>query len=319
MNLETEREIKYSLIIPVYKNEENIPDLLAALEGLNESLGNGFEVVFVVDGSPDRSHLLLETKLSTCLFYSRLSLLSKNFGSFAAIRAGLTQAQGKYFAVMAADLQEPPLLILEFFKALESEEVDIVLGVRRKRADPFLSRVSSGIFWGIYRRYVQPEMPAGGIDVFGCNRHFREQLLRLHESHSTLVGLILWMGFRRREIGYDRLERRLGKSAWTFSKKLRYLTDSIFSFSDLPIRLLVSIGILGMLFSVVFSLLVLIAKLNALIPIPGYAATVLTITFFAGLNCLGLGVIGSYIWRAFENSKGRPQSIIMLSKEFGPK
>jgi polyisoprenyl-phosphate glycosyltransferase len=313
---EAEAKAMYSLVIPVYGNEGSIPELLAELEEMSQKLERRLEVVFVVDGSPDRSASLLAERLPSCAFPSQLILLSRNFGSFAAIRAGLAEASGPYFAVMAADLQEPPDLILSFFRILETEPVDVVLGTRESRADPAGVRIPSQIFWSLYRRFVQPDMPRGGVDVFGCHRVFRDHLLSLQEANSTLVGLLFWLGFRRRFVGYERLPRRHGRSGWTLGRRLRYLVDSTFAFSDLPIRLLIAIGGLGLVLSVGFSAIVLIARLTGAISVPGYAATVLIIAFFAALNSFGLGIIGSYVWRAFENTKARPQPIVMSKARF---
>jgi glycosyltransferase involved in cell wall biosynthesis len=306
----------YSLVIPVYRNEGSIPELLDVLKDLNARLGHRLEVVFVVDGSPDRSAQLLAERLPHAGFRARLVLHSRNFGSFAAIRTGLAEARGPLFAAMAADLQEPPELVLEFFRVLEGEPVDVVLGTREGRGDPLPSRWASALFWSAYRRLVQPEMPPGGVDMFGCDLAFRDRLLALPESNSTLVGLLCWLGFRRRLVPYRRLPRRHGRSAWTLSRKLRYLSDSVFAFSDLPIRLLTGVGAVGLLFSVLFSAVVIAARTSGLISVPGYSATVLVIAFFAALNCLGLGIVGSYVWRAFENTKGRPQAVVMARTDF---
>ena len=304
-----------SLIIPVYKNAENIPSLLLALQDLNQQIA-GLEVVFVVDGSPDSSASLLTQLLPTSGLRSQLLLLSRNFGSFAAIRAGLQAARGERFAVMAADLQEPPELVITFFKVLESESVDIVIATRDSRADPLLSRLASNIFWKLYKKFVVPEMPEGGVDVFACNRTFRDHLLQLDESHSSLVALLFWMGFRRKVVSYTRLARDHGKSAWTFKKKYIYFKDSIFSFTDVPIKLLSWIGIVGILLSVIMALAVLLGKLMGWVIIPGYSATVLTIIFFGALNLLGLGIIGTYAWRTYENTKRRPSALVMTQVDF---
>lgn len=307
---------KYSLIVPVYKNVETISALLLACEELDERLSNQLELVFVVDGSPDASHALLRDRLPGASFRSRLVLLSRNFGSFSAIREGLAAATGQFFAVMAADLQEPPELMLAFFDALEREPVDLVLGSRESRADPPLSRLASSLFWWLYRRLIEPAMPRGGVDVFACNVAFRDRLLTLVESNSSLVGLLFWLGYRRKVIGYARKPRVAGKSAWTARKKIKYLFDSLFAFSDLPIRLLAFIGGLGLATSIVLGLVVFFAKMFGLVPVPGYAGTVLAVTFFGALNSFGLGAIGSYVWRTFENTKARPLAIVMQSEDF---
>lgn len=303
-------EIRFSLIIPVYKNEANIPRLLLALQQMYIDLNNQLEVVFVVDGSPDRSFVLLRDQLSDLPMPAQLITHSRNFGSFPAIRTGLGLARGEFFGVMAADLQEPPELLVEFFKSLANDECDVAIGTRSARNDPFLSRIASGIFWGLYRKLVVKDMPEGGIDVFGCNDTFRQELLKLEESRSSLIALIFWLGFRRKPISYQREERLEGKSSWTFSKKVDYMMDSIFAFTDYPIRLLMKIGALGSLFSIGLALVIAAARIFGYIEVPGYAATILAVLILGALNLFGLGLVGTYAWRGYENSKQRPLSVI---------
>jgi len=306
----------YSLIIPVYKNEESLPDLLAVLTDMNEKLAGKLEVVIVVDGSPDNSYAILRQRLPEMPFASQLLLHSRNYGSFAAIRAGMQVACGNYFAVMAADLQEPPELALEFFQLLEADEADVVVGTRDARHDPWRSRWSSEIFWWVYRKFIIKEMPPGGVDMFGCNRQFRNELLSLDESNSSLIGLLFWLGFRRKTVAYQRRERQHGVSAWTLKKKINYLMDSIFSFSDLPLKLLISFGGIGVVFSLLFGLLVLLLKATGWVEVPGYTATVLIVLFFGALNTAGIGLLGAYVWRAYANTQGRPISVVMRAESF---
>ncbi len=307
-----------SLVIPVYMNEAGIDELLSAVLDLDQAFSGRLEVIFVVDGSPDRSYEMLAESLSRLPIKAQLLLLSKNFGSFAAIREGLNVANGERFAVMAADLQEPPELIQKMNEVLTSrgDEFDIVVAAREARSDPLSVRVSSGIFWALYRKFIVPEMPVGGVDVFACNRAFRDQLLMLEERHSSLIAQIFWLGFRREIVTYKRQVRRKGKSAWTFRKKLSYLMDSVFSFTDLPIRLLIRIGGWVSLISGVFALAVLVSRLAGHIVVPGYAATVLAIVFLGSLNLFGLGIVGSYAWRAYENTKARPLAIVIRNTKF---
>lgn len=307
-----------SLVIPVYKNEGSLPDLVASLDQLSETLNPNWEVIFVVDGSPDRSAEVLFSLQSKTRFSSKILCHSRNFGSFAAIRTGMQSGNGKYFAVLSADLQEPPELILDFWKILKADEADIVLGTRSDRDDPWLTKLASSIFWSLYRRFVQGNVPPGGIDMFGCSRIVRDELLKLRESNSSLVGLLLWVGFRRETVSYCRRKRLHGKSAWTLRKKLKYFGDSMFSFSDLPIKVLLNLGFSGLFLSLGYSIFILYAKITNWIPVPGYATTVLLIAFFAGLNCLGLGIIGAYVWRTYENTKGRPEAILMSEKKHEP-
>jgi glycosyltransferase involved in cell wall biosynthesis len=306
-----------SLVIPVYRNEGSIPDLVAAVAEINQGVDGAFEAIFVVDGSPDSSLELLQKMLPGAGFRSQLISLSRNFGSSAALRAGLATGNGDIFAVMAADLQEPPDLILAFHDALDGGDFDVAVGCRDSRSDPLRDRFFSATFWGLYRTLIQREVPSGGVDVFGCTRRLRDHILALEESNTTLVGLIYWLGFRRTEIRYARRPRKHGRSAWSFRRKLRYLLDSCFAFSDLPIRLLSLTGLAGIVLSIVVGTLVFGARITGHIQVPGYAATILTVMFFGGLNSLGIGILGEYLWRTFENTKRRPSYVIFSQSEFG--
>jgi glycosyltransferase involved in cell wall biosynthesis len=308
--------VMLSLVIPVYRNEGSIPDLIAEVEEISRRLDDAFEAVFVVDGSPDKSLELLQEMLPGAAFQSQLFSLSRNFGSFAAVRAGLAAGGGDIFAVMAADLQEPPELILRFCEALDGDQYDVAVGYRDSRSDPFRDRIFSATFWGLYRTFIQREVPRGGVDVFGCSRRFRDHILALGESNTTLVGLIFWLGFRRAEIRYTRRPRKHGRSAWSFRRKFRYLLDSCFAFSDLPIRLLSLAGLTGIFLSLAFGAVVLAGRLTGRIEVPGYAATLLTVMFFGGLNSLGIGILGEYLWRSFENTKRRPGYVVFSQVEF---
>lgn len=304
-----------SLVIPVYRNEENLDRLLTELVRLRETLAD-LEVVFAIDGSPDRCAEILTTRLPATGLRAQLVQLSRNFGSFSAICAGLEVGEGDHFAVLAADLQEPPALIARFAAILSSGSADITFGVRSKRADPWLTELTSSLFWRLYRRFVLPEMPAGGVDVFGCTREVRDRLLSLRESHTNIVGLLLWLGYRQVFVPYERLARQEGRSSWTFAKKLRYSVDSIFNFTDLPIRFLLAAGLLGTGLSVLVTVIVLGAWSLGDINVPGYTPLILAITFFGGLTTLGLGIIGQYLWLALRNTRQRPNYLIRTVERF---
>jgi len=304
------RKHSNSLIIPVYKNEDNIADLLNALRHLYKHLKQDLEVVFVVDGSPDASIDLLKDALPNEPYPTQLLELSRNFGSFAAIRRGLEAGRGERFAVMAADLQEPPELITQFFELLSDDQADLLMGQRTARADNWLTRLLSNTFWSLYRRFVMPEMPPGGVDIFACNRLVRDNLLTLGESNTSIVSQLLWLGHRRMFVSYERQVRKKGKSAWTTRKKVRYMLDSLFSFSDLPILMLLWVGITGVLVSLLVAITVISAWLIGYITIAGYTPIMLLISLLGSVLIFGQGIIGSYIWRANENTKRRPLSLM---------
>src|SRR5678816_749145 len=159
-----------SLVIPVYRNEDNLPRLLRELAQFAASFSDELEVIFVVDGSPDASLQRLQENLPSWPIRSQLVELSRNFGSFAAIAAGLRHARGDYMAVVTADLQEPLDLAREFHRRMAAGEADVVFGYRTGRADAAASSFLSDTFWRLYRRFVVRDMPEGGIDVFGCTR-----------------------------------------------------------------------------------------------------------------------------------------------------
>ena len=301
---------RYSLVIPVYRNEEKIPDLLEALVAMNRELDDALEVVFVDDGSPDRSLAVLIEALPHTGLDTKLLEMSRNFGAFAAIRAGLKEAKGPYFAVMAADLQEPPELIARFFAALDKDECDIVFGQRMKRNDAPIRDALSHTFWWLYRKLVISGVPRGGVDIFACNDAARRELLAIEEPNSSLIAQLFWIGFRRSFVTYERRPREIGTSAWGVGRRLRYMMDSIFSFTDLPIILVLWIGVIGVIISLIFGIGVAVARLTGQITEPGYTTLALLITFFGSAILAVQGIIGSYLWRTFENTKRRPLRIV---------
>ncbi|HET6618616.1 MAG TPA: glycosyltransferase family 2 protein [Dongiaceae bacterium] len=312
--------IARTLIIPVYRNAETVPRLLKALESINGSLNGELEVIFVVDGSPDDSGKLLLEAAPNCSFPSKVAFHSRNFGSFTAIRTGMELADGEHMAVMAADLQEPPELIVEFFRVLGQGDADVVFARREGRGDPLVSRLLSATFWSAYRRFVLPDMPPGGIDVFACCRNVRDAVLEIEEPNSSLIAQLFWVGFRRAFVPYARRPRLEGKSAWAVSRRFRYMMDSIFSFSDLPIMVVLWLGVLGCTVSILLGAVTLAARLGGYIEEAGYTSIILLIVFLGSLMLVVQGILGCYLWRATENSKRRPLRIIsrVVKLEGGP-
>jgi glycosyltransferase involved in cell wall biosynthesis len=310
----------YSVITPIYRNAESIPlliDEFARIDAvIRQRFGTPVEFIFVIDASPDDGEALLEEALPRAPFRSQLISHARNFGSFAAVRTGLQTAKGDCFAVIAADLQEPPEILVSFLEMLQAGGSDIAVGVRRSRADPAMSRLSAELFWRAYRRFIIPDLPPGGVDVFACNKMVRDELLKLDESHASMLGQLYWLGFRKAEVGYDRRGRASGKSAWTFRKKVTYLLDSIFAFTNLPIIGLTLAGLLGTICAVVFGLVIGVMRLTGAVDVPGYAATMVVIMFFGALNMFGLGIVGAYTWRAYENTKRRPLTVVRSARSF---
>jgi glycosyltransferase involved in cell wall biosynthesis len=302
-----------SLVIPVYGNRETIELLVDAVEEIRGRIAGGLEVIFVVDGSPDDSRDLLVRALGNGRVHARVVEHSRNFGSFAAIRTGMSLAHGEFIAVMAADLQEPPELVIEFLNRLQGGEVDVVAGERASRDDS--GDAFSKLYWLLYRRFVMSEIPAGGADVFACTARVRDVICSLEHVHTSLITQLFWIGFRRQLVPYDR-RKSPGESGWTLRRKLRYLSDSVFAFTDLPVRMLWLVGLMGMAVGVILAVAVVVARAVGAVSVPGYTATILVIIFFGSFNMIGLGIIGSYVWRAYDTVKGRPGAIVRDVLEF---
>ncbi len=301
--------ISHTLIIPIYRNQEFLPEVLQAVRQIADQTTGELEAIFVIDGSPDNSEAWLCEHLPAFTVATQLIALSRNFGSFTAVRTGLAAARGDFIAVMAADLQEPPELVVEFFKSL-AQGHDVAIGTRSARDDPAVSQLSARLYWRLYRFLVQPEIPASGVDVFAVSRRARDALLQLDEAHSSLIAQLFWIGFSRVQVPYQRRARKYGSSGWTWRKKAAYLLDSVFSFTAIPITLLMIIGFAGTVGFMLLGVALLGARLLHLVVVPGYTAIMVTLLFSASLILLGLGIVGSYVWRAYENTKRRPLGLV---------
>jgi hypothetical protein len=214
-------------------------------------------------------------------------------------------------------MQEPAELVEQFFGHLASGEYDVAVGVRTGRDDPLTTTMLSKTFWSLYRRWVHPDIPPGGVDIFGCTQDVAARLVGLDESHTSMVGLLYWLGFRRISIPYKRAPRLEGKSGWSFKRKWRYLLDSVFSFTDVPVTILTSIGIVGGIGTLLASVVVTVARLTGATQPSGYTPLMLVMLMSTFTIVFGLGVVGSYVWRTYENSKGRPDSVPMSHEVFG--
>jgi glycosyltransferase involved in cell wall biosynthesis len=299
---------RFSLVIPVYKNESGISDLIGRCEFLHKAL-TPIEFVFVVDGSPDNSLEFLRLGLANTELRYKVINLSRNFGAINAVRWGVKYTENTYMCVMAADLQEPAELIVELLSTLLNSDSDIVIARRISRRDRFWDKVFSKFSWFIYRSLINAEVPRGGMDIFACSPKVVSVINKIDEQNSSLFGLIFWVGFKKTFVDYHREKRSKGKSSWTFTKKVNYFFDSIYSFTDLPLRLLQVVGIFGISVSVLIAVSTVIEYLLNNIAVPGYTTLAILITFTTSSILTAIGVLGAYIWRTFSNSQLRPYAI----------
>ena len=298
-----------SIVVPVYKNEGSIEHLLNRISEISGAVTGSVEAVFVVDGSPDKSLDALRSSLPRDGFDAKVLLLSRNFGAFSAIRAGLREAHGEATVVMAADLQEPTSLILDMLGIVQRDEADVAVGVRQSRKDGVVSRTLSAVFWKVFNRVSSLELPRGGVDIFALSRSARETLNSFEESSTSLIGLIYWMGFRRQEVPYHRVERQVGKSSWSLQKRINYAKDSITAFSEFPLSVFLWSGVIGAVVSLVFAFIGAFQYIFTSDHQSQREITAIGLLFVASYLMAGLGIIGTYLWRLAENVRNRPDSI----------
>ncbi|HET6785744.1 MAG TPA: glycosyltransferase family 2 protein [Erysipelotrichaceae bacterium] len=299
---------KLSIIIPVYFNEMNLYDLYDDLKEKVLGKLDQYELVFVDDGSLDQSFSILkdiQSKDSNVMVVK----LSRNFGSHAAILAGLIHSTGDCAVMKTADLQEPSSMLLEMFQKWKDGN-NVVLAIRKDRQEPWLQIFFSNLYYKLMRRIAIKTMPDGGFDCFLIDRKVIKVLEMMDEKNSTIMGQILWAGFKTDMIYYTRLKREKGKSRWTLSKKIKLFVDSILAFSYFPIRFISTMGILTFFGTIIWLLYILYAKFFIGIEVEGWTTLMITSLFFYGLILLTLGIIGEYLWRAFDAARQRPSFII---------
>ena len=300
-----------SIVVPVYHNAASLPELLARFHQLaGRNPVDRFEFVFVDDGSRDHSFAVLQA-LQRRDERVRIIKLSRNFGSNAALLAGLDQARGEVIAAIAADLQDPPELIHDML-AHWRQGRKVVLAARQSRADPLPTRLLAGAFYFLFRRFALPNMPPHGFDFFLLDRQVCNLIKGIQESNAYLMGMILWLGFEPAVFYYHRQRRaeRFGKSMWTLTKKLKYFIDAFVAFSYVPVR---AASLLGMCLSVLglfYALALLILRLVSGIPVVGWVSLMAVLLVVSGVQLLMTGILGEYLWRNLEETRRRPRFVI---------
>jgi dolichol-phosphate mannosyltransferase len=300
-----------SIVVPVYHNAGSLADLLQAFQALAaRNPHDTFEFIFVDDGSRDNSLAVLEQLAQT---ESRVGILklSRNFGSNAAILAGLTQARGAVVAAIAADLQDPPELIHDML-AKWREGSKVVLASRAERDDPWVTAVLADTFYTLFRRFAIKTMPPRGFDFFLIDRQVCDLITHIQENNAYLMGLILWLGFDPVTLPYRRREReaRYGVSMWTFAKKLKYFVDAFVAFSYLPVRFASVLGFVLSGLGLLYAVLIILLRLFVGIEIEGWSSLMVALLLVTGVQMLMLGILGEYLWRNLDETRKRPRFII---------
>lgn len=301
--------MKLSIVIPVYYNQDNLVPLYQDIkEKVIKKIDYDYEIVMVNDGSQDHSYEIMK-ELSKKDKNIKIVSLSRNFGSHAAILCGLSKCTGDCAVIKAADLQEPTELVLEMVESWKRGN-NVVLATREARDESKKQIFFADLYYKLVKKMALPNMPEHGFDVYLIDRKVINVLNNLDEKNSALTGQILWSGFRTDVVYYRRLAREIGTSKWTLRKKIRLVMDTLFSFTSLPITLVLVVGSVSVIIACVWALLVLLCKIKGIIVVSGWTTLIIFNLFSFGLIMLTLGILGEYLWRTFDASRKRPPYII---------
>lgn len=298
-----------SVVIPVYYNADSLPLLMEKLNEISKKVSMDlFEFIFVDDGSGDDSYQILKDIASEDERV-RIVKLSRNFGSNPAILAGLNYARGDCAVVISADLQDPPELIPQFV-AIWHEGNRVVLGARRKRSDPLLSKLFGMVFNRLFKRFVFREYPPGGFDSMLIDRCVIDIVIKLREKNSYIFGQVMWAGFKREIVYYDREKRKHGYSRWTIGKKIKYFIDAFAAFSYLPLRAGSTLGFALAGLGLLYAVFIIALRLFKGIKVEGWASLTVVLLISSGVQLILIGILGEYLWRTLDETRRRPPYVV---------
>ncbi|HEV8240592.1 MAG TPA: glycosyltransferase family 2 protein [Thermoanaerobaculia bacterium] len=299
-----------SVVVPVYRNEGSLPALFDALLSIERGLadrGLALELIFVDDGSPDGSLAVLR-ELKRRRPATKVVKLSRNFGAVHASKTGFRYVTGGCFCILAADLQDPPELILQMAD-LWLQGSKFVVCVRQRREDSLLSRFFSWVHYRSVRLLAVRDFPLGGFDLALMSRELLPHMLDSARHVNTPL-FAYWLGFRPTTIHYVRRRRTHGKSGWTFRKRVNFYVDSLVGFSIVPLRAMSFIGMVVALLSFGYGGTIAVNALRGLKTVPGFAALAVLLSFLLGLVIAMLGVVGEYLWRIYDEVSRKPEAVV---------
>ena len=300
---------KYSIVVPVYNEEESFPDLVKRLTEVMDLLDGPAEVVLVDDGSRDSSYpLMLEANRQDSRF--KVLQLSRNFGHQVAITAGMDAASGQAVIVMDADLQDPPQVILEM-AAKWQEGYEVVYAVREQReGETMFKKTTATLFYSLLRRMADIEQPVDVGDFRLVDRKALDAFLQMRERNRYVRGMFSWIGFRQAAVPYTRASRHAGRSKYPLRKMLGLASDGFVGFSTAPLRFALMAGVLLAIGAIGYGVIAIALKLAGLPYVPGYASLLVTITFLSGVQLIVIGMVGQYVARTYDEARGRPLYLV---------
>lgn len=300
-----------SLIVPCYNEEQALPCFWKEMKAVMNRLDYlDFELIFVNDGSKDRT---LEILRELAAEDSRVHYISfsRNFGKEAAMFAGFEHARGEYTAVMDADLQDPPALLEEMYRAVTQEGYDSAATRRvTRKGEPPIRSFFARLFYKLINRMADVEIVDGARDFRLMNRKFLNALLSLQERNRFSKGLFGWVGFRTKWIEFENVERVAGETKWSFWKLFKYSIEGFVAFTTTPLVLSSFAGFLLCIIALLSTVFIVVRKLLFGDPVSGWASTASIMTFIGGIQLFFLGIIGQYLAKAYTEIKNRPVYII---------
>ncbi len=297
-----------SLVIPIFNEELLIDELYKRTMAAMQAITDDFEIICVDDGSSD-------TSLSQMVAYHqrdprfKVLELSRNFGHQAALLAGMNFAQGDFIGVMDGDLQDPPEVFARFYAKL-LEGYDVVYAVRKKRKEGILKKTSYWLYYRILVKISNMDLPLDSGDFSMIRRQVLQEMLRMPEQSLYLRGLRHWVGFKQAGVEYERADRLAGEPKYDFKKLMKLAYDGIFSFSSFPIKFMGRIGLLAIGTSITYAFYLLAKKIIWGEVPEGFTTLILAIFFFGGVQLVSIRIIGEYINRIYDESRGRPLFIV---------
>ena len=305
-----------SIIIPCFNEEESLPLFYAEMEKIKRQIKEGFEYIFVNDGSKDRTLQVLRDLNQTDRNVHYLSF-SRNFGKEAALYAGLQHATGDYVTVMDADLQDPPALLIQMKNMLdENAELDCV-GTRRttRKGEPQIRSFFAKMFYKLINKISQVEMVDGARDFRLMRRQMVDAVLEVSEYNRFSKGIFAWVGFKTEYLEYKNVERVAGQTSWNFWQLFNYSLEGIINFSDAPLTIAFVGGVVACLLAFFLIIIVIIRTLIFGDPTSGWPSMISIILFLGGFQLLTIGILGKYIGKIFMETKKRPVYIIKEKSE----
>lgn len=303
-------KIDLSVVVPVYREETNIRPFLVRMEKTLETMGIGYEIIFALDPSPDKTDEVIQEEINRNPRI-KLMVFSRRFGQPAATMAGILTCTGATCVVIDVDLQDPPELIANLHAKLK-EGYEVVYAKRRSRkGETLVKRLISYIGYWVINKMSEVKIPRNTGDFRILSRRVVEELRRLNETHGFLRGLVAYVGFKQAFVEYDRDERLSGKGSYNpLTGSLWIGMNGLIGFSSRPLFLMSMVGIFLAGFGFLLGAWYVLQKLLGWDLTPGLSTTVLVVTFFAGVQLLGLGLIGEYVGRIYDEVKRRPMYIV---------